>query len=587
MDVDHDQEARLRCFVQTISSCGICLLDPDGRIAQWNVGAERLYGYRAGEVVGQEYAVLFSAHEQQLGAPATALRLARRTCRAKQVSQRRRKDGTTFWPVVCIDAVRDDADRFIGFVEVTYAADQQHSEARALTESQEHFRRLIDSVADHAIYNLDLNGDIVSWNGGAERIMGYRADEIIGHNVSDFYTEEDRRSHQPELALQQAGLTGRFEQETWCIRKDGDRFWAAVVIESLCANDGSVAGFITINQDMSRRRQYDERFERVVESAPNAMVMVNGDGRIEMVNTQAERVFGYSRDELLGKPVDELVPERFRHHHADLRGSYLAEPRSRPMGAGRDLYALRKDGSEFPVEIGLNPIETDQGTMVLSAIVDISDRKQKEERITAALREKDILLAEIHHRVKNNLQVVHSLLDLQSGRIVDPVAIEMLRESQNRIRSMALIHQKLYEAKDFARVDFRNFLLTMVPTLMSSYSVDPRRIVPKIRAEEVRLPINAAVPCGLVINELVSNVLKHAFPEHRGGEIEIDLRRGSGSEVILSVSDNGIGLPGGFSLANVSTLGMQLLGLLADQLGAEMSIRPAHPTQFSLRFHIG
>ena len=152
---------------------------------------------------------------------------------------------------------------------------------------------------------------------------------------------------------------------------------------------------------------------------------------------------------------------------------------------------------------------------------------------------------------------------------------------------MALIHQKLYEAKDFAQVDFRNFLQTMVPTLMSSCSVDPRRIVPKIRAEEMQLPISAAVPCGLVINELVSNVLRHAFPENRGGEVEVDFGRGSGSEVVLSVSDNGIGLPDSFNLPSTSTLGMQLLSLPADQLGGEMGIRPANPARFSLRFSIG
>jgi two-component system, sensor histidine kinase PdtaS len=199
----------------------------------------------------------------------------------------------------------------------------------------------------------------------------------------------------------------------------------------------------------------EEPFRQVVESAPNAMVMVNQDGRIEMVNAQAERVFGYDRSELLGWPVEMLVPERFRGRHPGMRGSFFAAPRSRPMGAGRDLYALRKDGSEFPVEIGLNPIETDQGTMVLSAIVDISDRKQKEERIVQALKEKEMLLGEIHHRVKNNLQIVYSLLDLQLARISDPLVLDLLRDSQNRVRSMALVHQTLYQSKDFARVDGR------------------------------------------------------------------------------------------------------------------------------------
>jgi|ERR1700730_7432345 PAS domain S-box-containing protein len=159
-------------------------------------------------------------------------------------------------------------------------------------------------------------------------------------------------------------------------------------------------------------KKSEARFRQVVESAPNAMVMINHRGVIEMVNAQAERVFGYERREMLGQSVEMLVPDRFRRNHPSLRNSFFSAPVSRPMGAGRDLYGLRKDGSEFPVEIGLNPIETEEGSMVLSAIVDISDRKHKEESIQSALREKDILLGEIHHRVKNNLQIVHSLLGL-------------------------------------------------------------------------------------------------------------------------------------------------------------------------------
>lgn len=340
-------------------------------------------------------------------------------------------------------------------------------------------------------------------------------------------------------------------------------------------------------QDIAQALEKSEaRFRRVVEYSPSAMVMVRADGLIEMVNAQAERMFGYPREELLGLPVEVLVPERFRHGHPGHRRSFFSRPQSRPMGAGRDLYGLRRDGTEFPVEIGLNPIETEDGTMVLSAIVDISDRKSREERIQAALKEKDILLGEIHHRVKNNLQVVHSLLDLQSGRIDDETARRLLVESQNRIKSMALIHQTLYESHDFRLVDFRSFLDTLVPVLVSSYSTDPGAVAFEISADEVLLPIDAAIPCGLIVNELISNALKHAFPHGRHGAVRVVLARSGDEEVLLSVADDGVGLPTGVDLENSGTLGLQLVSLLSEQIGAAMAVSRAGPTRFELRFRV-
>ncbi len=222
--------------------------------------------------------------------------------------------------------------------------------------------------------------------------------------------------------------------------------------------------------------------------------------------------------------------------------------------------------------------------MVLSAIVDISDRKQKESRIQEALKEKDLLLGEIHHRVKNNLQVVHSLLSLQSSLISDEAVKGMLMDSQNRIQSMALIHQTLYQSNNFARVDFGEFLDALVPTLIDSYSVEAERIKLKIDAGSVYLPINSAIPCGLLINELITNALKHAFAEGQYGEISVSLSAREGKQILLVISDTGVGISDDLNIDQVESLGLRLVSLLARQLEGTLTIRRRNPTQFSLEF---
>ncbi len=454
----------------------------------------------------------------------------------------------------------------------------------SLRECEETYRLLVTNVEDYALIPLDKEGRISSWNIGAERIVGYGSEEVIGRHFAVFYTEDDVAHGLPQRDLTAATADGTHESEGWRVRRDGSRFLARSILTALRTDDGSVRGYGQVLRDFSVREQLEERFRRVVEAAPSAMVMINAAGCIAMVNLQAERTFGYARSELLGQPVEILVPERFRKHHPGLRRHFFSEPLSRPMGAGRDLFALRKDGSEFAVEIGLNPIETEDGTMVLSAIVDISDRKIKEDRIQAALREKDVLLAEIHHRVKNNLQIVHSLLDLQSTRIDDPTVLEMMRETQNRIQSMALIHQTLYQSRDFSGVDFGHFLDNLAPILSASYGIDQNRIALSIDTVDVLLPLNVAIPCGLFVNELVTNSLKHAFPHDRCGEVRIRLEKDSADYVCLVISDDGIGIPETVDFENTTSLGLKLVTLLAQQVEGDLTVNRSNPTQFVLRF---
>ena len=327
-------------------------------------------------------------------------------------------------------------------------------------------------------------------------------------------------------------------------------------------------------------------FRQIVEAAPNAMVMVNLTGRIEMVNAQAEQMFGYARGEMLGRPVEMLIPERFRAHHPASGEAFFANAGAMPTATGREVYARRGDGTEFPVEIRLNPIDTDDGPMVLSAIADISHLKQEAERVQTALREKDVLLGEIHHRVKNNLQIVCSLLELQWARVTDPVALEMLRDSQNRVRSMALIHQTLYGSKDFSRVDFAVFIAALLPAITESHNVRSRGIAIRVDVEPIRLPIDIAMPCGLIVNELLTNAFKHAFPNRDHGELRIALTRQPGGDALLSVSDNGVGLPDGIDATRSATLGLPLVRVLTSQLNGSLTINPVGPTQFSIHLPI-
>jgi two-component sensor histidine kinase/CheY-like chemotaxis protein len=215
---------------------------------------------------------------------------------------------------------------------------------------------------------------------------------------------------------------------------------------------------------------------------------------------------------------------------------------------------------------------------------EIESRKRAEAHSNAALKEKEILLGEIHHRVKNNLQVITSLLDLQSTSIDDPRVLGMMRDSQNRIRSMAYIHQTLCESDDLAHVNFRDVLDSLVPDVAASYGVDGERVTFVTDATEpVLLPINLAIPCGLVATELITNALKHAFPGERRGHIEIGLGL-QDDLVTLEVSDDGIGLPAGIDPQDSTSLGLQLVTLLSEQLGGSLDVQRADPTHFVLRF---
>lgn len=333
----------------------------------------------------------------------------------------------------------------------------------------------------------------------------------------------------------------------------------------------------------------EDSFRRVVEWAPSAMVMINREGTMVLVNAQTERMFDYSRQTLIGQSVELLVPQRFRHNHRLFRSTFFDDPQPRPMGIGRDLAGCRADGSEFPIEIGLNPLETEAGGMVLASIIDITERRRAQQRLEDALREKTVLLNEVHHRVKNNLQVITSLLNLQADHAADANLRAILTESCGRVKAMALTHQLLYERKDFSRIDLGDYLQRLVQSIRATYRATGGRLGLQLvlPQDRVHLDLERAIPCGLLVNELVTNSFKHAFPGERRGEIAISLEQDSAGQICFSVADNGIGLPPEAVLAQGSSLGLQLVPLFVDQLHGTLSIERESGTLFRICFPTG
>jgi PAS domain S-box len=254
--------SKFELLVQSVTDYAIFMLDPEGRVTSWNAGARRFKGYEADEIIGEHFSRFYTPEEREQGIPRIALERAEREGRFEIEGWRVRKDGTRFWANVVIDPIRDPSGTLVGFAKVTRdLTDRREAEAE-LRASEERFRLLVQSVTDYAIYMLDPEGHISSWNAGAERFKGYSSDEIMGEHFSRFYTDEDRKAEIPRIALETARNEGRFEAEGWRVRKDGSRFWASVIIDPIRNDAGELVGFAKVTRDLSDKRAIEEQLRQ-------------------------------------------------------------------------------------------------------------------------------------------------------------------------------------------------------------------------------------------------------------------------------------------------------------------------------------
>jgi diguanylate cyclase (GGDEF)-like protein/PAS domain S-box-containing protein len=301
----------------------------------------------------------------------------------------------------------------------------------ALGDSEEKYRMLMDAVRDYAIFLLDPEGRVVSWNAGAERIKGYTADEIIGHDFSCFFSPDDIKRGRPEEVLRLTAVSGRYEANSMRVRKDGSQFLASVTFTALRDADGKLRGFSEISRDLSESKESEARYRGLLEAAPDAMVMVDQGGEIVLLNVQAEKQFGYHRDELIGQKVKNIIPKGFAERLIADGIRSAAEALAQQIGTGIELNGRRKDGSEFPIEIMLSPLESAEGILVTAAIRDISVRKAAEEH-----------LAQMEARYRGLLEAAPDAMVVvdQGGEIV---LLNVQAEKQFGYRRDELIGQKV------------------------------------------------------------------------------------------------------------------------------------------------
>ena len=529
-------------------SDAVLAIAPDDTVLFWNSAAERLFGYTSGEAVG--------ASASRLIIPPDRLE-AERCEQAEALTQnekvyesvRRRKDGSLVYVSVSCRALKDDQGR-LRFM-VSNLRDVTHlkvlREAK-LVESK--YRDLLESTPD-AIVMVSVTGRIVLVNSQAEQVFGYGRGELIGLPVEMLLPERFRSAHNlhrstfyasPRTRTMGAGL------ELYGIRKSGEEFPVEISLSPLVTEEGTLV--MSAVRDLSARKKADQKFRALLESAPDAMVIVGRDGKITLVNSQVESLFGYHRAELLGQPVELLVPERYRDKHPGHRSLFFGQPRPRSMGAGLELYGLRKDHTEFPVEISLSPIETEDGLFIASAIRDATERRQYEHALHEANRLKSEFLANMSHELRTPLNGIigfsEFLIDEKPGPLNDKQR-EYLTDVLNSGRHLLKL---INDILDLSKIESGKMELHP-ETFVTEVAIDEvcSGLFPLVKKKNISIRREVAADARSVtldrrkfmqvLYNLLSNGVKFNDEE---GEVNVQVDLADPATLRLRVGDTGIGI---------------------------------------------
>lgn len=417
---------------------------------------------------------------------------------------------------------------------------------------------------------------ILDVNQATVRLLKAASKEDLLGNLDKIFTEESFGQFQRELVALSQGRTS-IEIEGINKALDGELKFVNMRLSVVPGCEATLSRIIVSLVDLTERRRSEEALRmlgKALETTRVGITIANLQGEIIFTNPAEASMHGYEIGELLGQQVNILGPPELRTEF----------PGEKVQADQRESLNLRKDGGIFPVQLVSDLVADAAGSplAVVTVCEDITERKETETRLKASLTEKDVLLREVHHRVKNNLQIISSLINLQMKKITEAKTRAELNATRNRIRSMALIHAKLYQSGNLSKINFAEYIEEFSRQLRSLFNINPKKVSLVLDIDAVYLGVDVAIPCGMIVNELLTNAVKYAFPEERKGQIRVVLRS-EAAQTVLSVEDNGIGLPPEIDLEHVETLGLQLVHGLAQQIEGIVTVERSGGTRVVIR----
>jgi PAS domain S-box-containing protein len=565
---------------------GVVTTDTEGRITFMNHEAERLTGWSNREALGHPLTAVFTILDEEtrqpVGNPAAKALAAGQVVGMADHTLLVARDGRERMVQESGAPIRLDADTILGVVLVFRDNTEKDQAEKDLLASMATYRSLFDNTLNSVVHarmlfaqGVAVDLEYLAVNPAFARVTGITHD-VVGRRISEVIPGYCR--HNPESLLlfgevARSGKPARWEHYLAALER-----WFSFSIYSPAPGEVVI---VTDNITERKRaeialRESEERFRKLFTQVPLPLSFINKEGGVEDCNERFVQTFGYSRQE-----VPNLEAWwRLAYPDAAYRQGVVA------TWDAAVCHAAREKSDIEPLECQVTCKSGEVRTMVISGVVigdaclttfiDVTERKRSEQELRDSLAEKVVLLKEVHHRVKNNLQIVTSLLSLQADQLTSPEAVEALHDTQDRVRSMALLHESLYRSGNLSRIDIPAYIQELCAYLVGSFGPTVTRVRVAERVAAMSLAMEQAVPCGLIINELLSNALKHGFPEGRCGTVMVEFGPDDGQQLILRVKDDGVGLPAGFAATECTTLGLLVVRNLAGQLGGSLAVeRPA------------